>query len=418
VTAALRKVWDLHGVIGTGQSLSVGAEGKPARATVQPYRNLKLSLGGRVFPATDPESSRLALVPLVEPIRPFAWRYPGPYPRNVFGETPHTAMANQVTALYLRETGGQGDYVSVHSVVGESGQPMSVIDKTAKRSDDSGHAYASALFEARAITRLAREAGKTYGVAALVLTHGESDAVNREYGAVLERLWRDLNADLQKITGQTAKIPLLLSQQSGTPTPLGSLSESSLEMLRACERNPGELVCTGPKYQYEYVADGVHLSALSYDRLGEKYGQVYFERLVRGVDWRPLSPTRAERSGNVLTVHFHVPVAPLAWDDRLPMPHADGRREWAKGRGFEVTAGDKGVVIEQVEIVGSSVRITCEALPEASTVRVRYAYAASGAPRPGGPVRWGQLRDSDPFVGSTTGLPQPNYAVIFDVPAP
>jgi hypothetical protein len=35
-----------------------------------------------------------------------------------------------------------------------------------------------------------------------------------------------------------------------------------------------------------------------------------------------------------------------------------------------------------------------------------------------GTVRWGQLRDSDAFVGAVTKRPQPNYAVAFELPVP
>lgn len=35
-----------------------------------------------------------------------------------------------------------------------------------------------------------------------------------------------------------------------------------------------------------------------------------------------------------------------------------------------------------------------------------------------GTVRWGQLRDADPFVGSTTLKAQPNFAVAFELPVP
>ncbi|WP_438010029.1 hypothetical protein WME89_16060 [Sorangium sp. So ce321] len=31
---------------------------------------------------------------------------------------------------------------------------------------------------------------------------------------------------------------------------------------------------------------------------------------------------------------------------------------------------------------------------------------------------WGQLRDSDPFVGSTTRVAQPSYSVSFETPVP
>ena len=109
-------------------------------------------------------------------------------------------------------------------------------------------------------------------------------------------------------------------------------------MLKASVDHPGEIVCTGPKYQYSYMTDSahVHLTPQEYERLGEKTAQVYFERVVLGHDWQPLQPTSAEVSGNNVTVHFHVPVPPLDWDDRLPPPHGLMIPQWAMGRGFEV----------------------------------------------------------------------------------
>ena len=98
----------------------------PVLATNQPYHNLKLSLGNAVVPATgaNPWNAAvggLSLVPLVEPIRTVATGYPAPYPGNIYGETPHTAMANQITAM-ARAVAPGSDYVTVHTVVGESGQ--------------------------------------------------------------------------------------------------------------------------------------------------------------------------------------------------------------------------------------------------------------------------------------------------------
>src|SRR5580700_10711089 len=40
---AVNVPWDWSGIIGTGQSLSVGARGLPVLSTNQPYHNLKLS---------------------------------------------------------------------------------------------------------------------------------------------------------------------------------------------------------------------------------------------------------------------------------------------------------------------------------------------------------------------------------------
>jgi hypothetical protein len=49
---------------------------------------------------------------------------------------------------------------------------------------------------------------------------------------------------------------------------------------------------------------------------------------------------------------------------------------------------------------------------------LRYAATAMAQKRPGGSWRWGQLRDSDEFVGATTGMRQPNYAVSFELEIP
>src|SRR6185436_294320 len=111
---------------------------------------------------------------LVEPIRPPAGTYPGAYPTNIYGETPHTAMANQISALYAADK-GEGDCQTVHTVVGESGMGIAIINKTATQTANMGHSYPATLFEAQAIKRLAMTAGKTYGVGAIILTHGEAD---------------------------------------------------------------------------------------------------------------------------------------------------------------------------------------------------------------------------------------------------
>ena len=411
----LEPAWDLNGIIGTGQSLAVGAQGQPLRATSPSFHNLKLDLGNRFFPAQDVDSSRLSLVPLREPIRPIARGYPGPYPGNIYGETPHTCLASQITRLLLDASQGRGDYVTVHSVVGESGQPLSVIGKDAVRTNDTGVAYERSLFETCAIARLAKAARRSFGVGAIVLTHGESDAINLDYERSLLRLWHDYNADLRQITGQARAIPLLLTQQSSCPVDVGTVARSAIAAFRASLEPSSGVVCVGPRYQYSYT-DGVHLDSLGYDRLGEKYGQAYFESVLRGRPWRPLSPLSARRQGELIRIDFHVPVQPLVWDETLPRA-PEGRLEWAAGRGFELASHEAAVTITAVEISESSVLIHAPHAP-GGTLWVRYAATAARLSRPHGTRRWGQLRDSDPFVGATTRTPQPNYAVTFELEVP
>jgi hypothetical protein len=180
-------------------------------------------------------------------------------------------------------------------------------------------------------------------------------------------------------------------------------------------------LCSGPKYQYRYTSDNVHLVVDGYQQLGEKYAQVYYERVVRGRDWHPLEPIAVQREGRVIHVQFHVPVPPLAWEDTFQAPHQSTLSEWSAGKGFEVRGGAGNIAISSVEIAGDVVDITCAADLPATGVTVGYAITgespAMTAPFTG-TTHWGQLRDSDPFVGSTTQKAQPNFAVAFELPVP
>lgn len=404
--------WNWNGIVGTGQSLSVGTG--PVTSTEQPYDNLKLDLGSLTVPPWDSESEELSLVPLVEPIRPPGSGFPRAYPGNVWGETPHSALGNQITAL-VRAAVPEDDYVSVHTVVGESGQGIVALRKHDGPTDeDTGRAYAATLFEVSAITRLAAAEGKTYGVQAIVMTHGETDSGSAAYEAELIQLLEDSNTDIAAITGQSERIPMFLSQQFAYPQGVNQRPIATLIQWRLGVERPDDFVCTGPKYQYPGEGDGVHLSAEGYQQLGEKTGQIYYERVVLGRDWQPLQPTSVEREDNVITVHFHVPVPPLVWDENLPPPVA-----WENGRGFEVRQRGTKIAIQSVEIVEDSVVITCEDLPE-DELTVGYAMSSGGEQmaNASNAYRWGQLRDSDPFVGSTTNVPQPNYCVHFELPVP
>ena len=205
--------WDWIGVVGTGQSLAVGQMGSPVATTTQPYHNLKLSTGTLPWPV-DANDATLAMVPLVEPIGRLSTAYPSSWPTNIAGETPHASMANQVTALVQAADGG--DYVSVHGEVGENGQGIVFLQKNATPVGVNGRAYQATLIETQAITRLAQAMGKSYGVGAIIVTHGESDAGNAGYEAALYQLLTDYQADIAAITGQTQKIQMIVSQQNST----------------------------------------------------------------------------------------------------------------------------------------------------------------------------------------------------------
>jgi hypothetical protein len=356
------------------------------------------------------------MVPLVEPLRTITTTYPSPYPANIYGESFHTAMGDELTSLAI--AAGKTDFVSAQTEVGEAGQPMSVIAKGATDTGTTGRAYAASLFEVAAIARLAKAQGKSYGVGAIVLVAGEADAGSPTFENDLMTLWSNYNQALPALTGQTFPIPMLVSQQHSSPTESGSTSPATVTQWKAGVDHPGEVICTGPKYQYSYVNDQTHLVNKDYERLGEKSAQVFYQRVVLGNPWQPLQPTGASRNGRLITVSFNVPVAPLAWDTSLPAPHQASNSAWAQGKGFEVSSGSTPVTISSVAIAGDSVQITVASDLPASGVTVAYAFSADAAPRANGTYRWGLLRDSDPFVGYLSAMPGQNYAVAFQLAVP
>jgi hypothetical protein len=144
---------------------------------------------------------------------------------------------------------------------------------------------------------------------------------------------------------------------------------------------------------------------------------VFYERVVLGRDWAPLQPVGVSVSGRVISARFHVPVPPLSWDEALPAPHQAALTEWRAGRGFELRHGSTPLPIESVAIDGDTVRITSGTdLPPGAVLG--YAVTSDGSVAPNRARRGGQLCDSDPMVGATTGQAQPNYAVAFELPLP
>jgi hypothetical protein len=197
---------------------------------------------------------------------------------------------------------------------------------------------------------------------------------------------------------------------------------STLAEWRIGADHPDVVVCSGPKYQYPYYAgDHVHLVTEGYRQLGEKYGQIYFERVVLGHNWGPLAPTTVERAdARTIKVHYHVPVPPLTWESALQPPH-QAIPEWQAGNGFELRAGNAHLTIASVDIADDAVVITTAADIPATGVTVGYALTgeANAMSTPFvGTFRWGLLRDSDPFVGASTQVAQPNYGVAFELPVP
>lgn len=356
-------VW--HQIVSTGQSLSVGANGAPALSVTQPYNNKMLNSGLTAF------------TPLIEPATSTG---------GSNSESISSAMANSISQFTLPSQ-------NFNSIVTLNG-----IGNTAYSGLKKGTgAYTNSINRVIAAKNIALTTTQTpYIVSAVTVIHGENDSystpnVLTAYKAFLEEWQNDYQTDIQAITGQTDIIPLFTDQLASNTAYGTSRVVVGLAQLQAAIDNPTKIYLVGPKYIYDY-SDAVHMNNYSYRRHGEYYGKVMKKVLVDKQPWVPLSPSTITRSNNVITVNFHVPVAPLQFDTTAVMPVAN--------YGFEYINAGSEITITNVALGanGTSVILTLSGTPT-TPGQVGYAYTGVNGTPTGrfiaGSTK-GNLCDSDP----------------------
>jgi hypothetical protein len=373
-------------VLITGQSLSTGAAANVV-STTQPFDNVRFNTGVRAGGA-----GLTSFVPLVET------QVGGE------GETIAFGMANEATSLV--EAAGYTSSPFLMSCNGVGGQPYAALKK-------GTGPYANGLAQIAAGQSISASLGQSYAFQAVFLVHGESDhlANNLSYEANLAEWQHDYELDAQALTGQTATVPMFLCQMSSYTAYGSSSSLIPQAQLDASLDYAGKIFVVGPKYFLPY-SDGVHLTGVGSRWLGEYYAKAYVGTVVQGTPWVPLSPSTVARAGNVITVDFHVPAPPLAFDTSAVSNPGN--------YGFEYTdASGSPPSIQSVALTGpTTVAITLSATPTGANKRVRYAYTGSPG-QPAGPFTGarGNLRDSD-ATPSLNGSSLYNWCVHFERSVP
>ncbi|HSO39572.1 MAG TPA: hypothetical protein VLT33_43900 [Labilithrix sp.] len=368
----------LHHVLGTGQSLASGVGGSPPLSLAQPFDNRMFGTG-----ALAGRSGLTSFVPLVE--------------RDV--ETMSSSFANLVTKL-ARDAGGQHDLLlSVHAL---GGAPYRLMKK-------GTGPYAVSLAQATAAAALARDLGLAHDVTAVTSADGGGDHVDRNTHLAddLAEWQRDLEADLQLITGQSTPIPLFITQYSSW-TEYDTTSPIPLAQLRAHVDHPGKVIMVGPRYPFLYGPDGVHLTNEGYRGMGEYYARAYRRVVVEHGTWEPLRPKTITRAGAVITARFLVPAPPLVLDTTLAEAAKDG------AMGFEYADdGPASPTIASVALTApDTVTVTLSAEPTAAHRRLRYAFTGALAAHAGLQTgARGNLHDS--YAAAL-----PNWCVHFDEDVP
>lgn len=330
----------INHILSAGQSLAIGTKAIPPLSTTQPYNNMMLT--------GHPSSGWGAgtdLVPLVE----FHW------------ETPGSGMANMLSFL------NDEDFDVAIGLHGYNAVPYTSIQQ-------GTGLYNKGMLQLENTKAATEELGRPHRVLGVTLIHGETDDyINTPgdvYAGYLEELQDDYQSDIQLVTGQTETIPLFTDQESSFTSDYyvnKETSEIPLGQLKASIDNPGEIVMVTPKYFIEYDPDGVHLKPKSSRWLGEYYGKVINEVVVRGNEWKPLMPEAAFLDGSDLYLDYHVPSGSLVFDTTMVVEHED--------YGFEYSDDTGSIEITDIEIITDTIiKITLSDIPTGTNKKIRYAY--------------------------------------------
>lgn len=375
----------------TGQSLSNGFNGDPALSTTQPYSNLTLneSFG---FPQGP------NLVALIE--------------SGV--ETPQSGMGNELTAL----SSGQ----SYIAAITRCGQNASLYDEIKVGTTS----FNRCVTEWTTAQTAASMGGYTYRVAGMSVIHGEtdfsSDTSMTTYLNDMVAFQADFKASCISATGGTCEMPMLLNQMSSwkgaanrnTPTTSGGADSIPTSVWRAARANPTNLFLVGPNYYLAYGSDGLHLANTGYRILGEQFGKVADSVINTGA-WLPLSPKPTITNiGAIVTVQLNVPVSPIVIDTTtLAALGSKGNAhgfEWFDDSGTPVT-------VTLATCATTTCTITLSGAPTGtlSSRRLLYAWTGSGLAGASGAAH-GDIRDSDPKTGITSGAHLYNWLITFSEP--
>jgi hypothetical protein len=400
---------DINHVLVIGQSLALGSYGTPALTTAQPYNNLMFNTG--ILTADHSNAKNLvSFVPLVESV----------LAGTNHGETGWAAAANLTTALArATDLGGlpppNNDYRILMSDDGASGLAYSMLMRGTAQ-------YNVGLAQVTAGHSIAGALGLNHVVRALFVVHGETDQglQTSNYESNLEAWQADYESDIRAITGQTAPVPMFVSQLSGNWGAVGTGGNAALipqAQLQASLDAPTKIYLVAPKYMLTF-SNGPHLINASYRQMGEYFAKAYRSVVVERKAWVPLRPASIQCTATTVDVAFAVPVAPLVIDTELVAKTG--------GYGFSFVNGSgKNVPISAVALSSAStVHIQLGGTLSGANNRLRYAYApAEGMTCSSSAVTCngsqtgprGNIRDSD-STPSLYGNALFNWAVQFEEP--
>ena len=354
----------LYHVIITGQSLAIGAEGKPALTTVCPIK-----YEGKAFMFNG------------------GCRLP-----NMEGSDSVTSKYTESTYMSaftsLQELDSQEIYVNSkgETVVSNAGETIGswlgywVADKLGRKVLVSNHGYGGKPYRElkkgtvpydnsiRAVHRakqLCKQYNMNYEVLCICVVHGEADQAEKcsaeTYKGYLNAWQSDYETDIKAITGQTNDIPMFISQ---TGANYGYNLDVSNGVFMASVANP-KIKLVVPQYAYPLEYASVHMKNVGYRLLGEYFGNSIF-RHFNGMSSNSIYPIKSVCNGNSITVTFHANATKLMLNNFISV--ADGNY------GFAIEDSN-GTSITSVVCATDSTKVTITLSGNPSSdAKISYAY--------------------------------------------
>lgn len=382
-----------------GQSLASGSQGTPVLSTTQPYKNLTQGSGLQANMTVG---------------TPGFWNGSGSgtgYQAGdvcamveIFNETIASGAGNSISKFARANSlGSTWDSLSMNFSLGATAYAGLAKGTTPYQNNIDTSTFApipGILFATGVMT-----------VPAIFCVHGESDMASGTYGANIRQWQVDYQTDLKAITGQSGTIPIFHSQPSCWTDPVNTNSATGVspyQILTESQTNPTKTLCVCPKYFFTYSANAgqqIHLINTQYRLLGEYYAKAFYQHVVQGVQWVPLSIGSITRSGAVITVNFVGNVGAVRFDTTNVTDPSGGLNT----KGFEyVDSANPSNYYSNISSVvtgpgANQVTITLGFDPSGNTGRtLRYAYTGTVGAHPGpttGPR--GNVKDGDTTVGQS-----------------
>lgn len=170
--------------------------------------------------------------------------------------------------------------------------------------------YANMLAAVSRAKVLAEAEGWKLVVAGVLHKHGEGDGNNSSYYNSLLTWRSDIDVDVKAITGQALDVMFFMGQ----PSSFGSSTPQAVQAMVNAHNNSPHHWLAGPDYPFgEFYSDETHFQGAGYFLIGEQMALAYRDVMWRG-GYKLTQMTAAQRSGNLVTLTWDVPVPPLVFD--------------------------------------------------------------------------------------------------------